>query len=101
MLAVGRDITPLDPFSAFIVVLAEAVTVHVYAWIGVPVSTSQAVVGAVVGVGLTKHASAISGSALLRIGLGWIATPLIAALVSVLLVFVSHLRYVAPVFGPM
>lgn len=99
MLAVGRGITPLDPFSAFVVVLAEAITVHAYAWIGVPVSTSQAVVGAVVGVGLTKHASAVRGSALLRIGLGWVATPLIAALLSVLLFFLSHLRYVSPALG--
>jgi len=34
---------------------------------------------------------------LARIGLGWVATPIIAALVSVLLFWAGHLRYVPPV----
>ena len=42
MKTVGREIVRLDAFSALIVVLAEAVTVHIYAFVGVPVSASQA-----------------------------------------------------------
>jgi inorganic phosphate transporter, PiT family len=91
---VGKSIVRLDAFSALVVVLAEAITVHIYAWIGVPVSTSQAVVGAVIGVGLVKQASAVQGSAVLRIFLGWLATPVIACGISVALYFLTHLRYV-------
>lgn len=94
MMAVGRSIVRLDAFSALVVVLSEAVTVHIYAVIGVPVSTSQAVVGAVLGVGLVKQATAVRFNALNRIGLGWLATPLAAGLVSAAIYFVSHLRYV-------
>jgi PiT family inorganic phosphate transporter len=94
MMTVGRKIVRLDAFGALVVVLAEAIIVHVYAWVGVPVSTSQAVIGAVIGVGLIKQASAVKGSVVLRIVLGWLATPVIAALVSVLLYFLIHLRYV-------
>lgn len=94
MLAVGSSIVRLDAFAALVVVLAEAVTVHIYAWIGVPVSTSQAVVGAVLGVGLVKQASAVRFNVLGRIALGWLATPLIAGLVSAGIYFVAHLRYV-------
>ena len=41
MMTVGRGLVKLDAFSAFIVILAEAVTVHIYAMVGVPVSTSS------------------------------------------------------------
>jgi PiT family inorganic phosphate transporter len=94
MSTVGRKIVRLDAFSALVVVLAEAITVHAYAWVGVPVSTSQAVVGAVIGVGLVKQASSVKASVVGRIMLGWLVTPVIAALVSVLLWFVTHLHYV-------
>ncbi len=96
MLSVGRSIVRLDAFSALVVVLSEAITVHIYAWIGVPVSTSQAVVGSVIGVGLVKQASAVRLSVVGRMALGWLATPIIAGLVSALIFVVAHLRYVGP-----
>ena len=94
MMTVGRSIVRLDAFSSLIVVLAEAITVHFYAWVGVPVSTSQAVVGAVIGVGLLKQANAIRAAVVVRIGLGWLATPLIAFAFAVALHYVTHLQYV-------
>jgi hypothetical protein len=39
MLTVGGGLVKLDGFSAFVAVLSEAITVHIYAIIGVPVST--------------------------------------------------------------
>ncbi len=78
MLTVGASITRLDAFSAFIVVLAEAVTVHIYAEVGVPVSTSQAVVGAVLGIGLLKGMRAVRFSAVALILGGWLLTPAVA-----------------------
>ena len=47
METVGTKLVQLDPFSALVVVLAEGLTVHFYTLVGVPVSTSQAVVGAI------------------------------------------------------
>jgi len=85
MLTVGKGITPLDAFSAFVVVLAQAVTVHIYALVGVPVSTSQAIVGAVLGIGLVRGIHIINGRMLRRIMAGWIATPFIAAAVGAIL----------------
>ncbi len=92
---VGRGMVKLDGYSALIVVLANAATVHMYAVIGVPVSTSQAVVGAVLGIGLLKRAEALKKRAILGVLSGWVATPVIAALVSVLIYFVTHLKYMA------
>lgn len=78
MLTVGKDIVKLDAFTAFIAVLSEAVTVHVFAIIGVPVSTSQAVVGAVLGVGLVKGLRLIKFRTVAKVLSGWVATPLVA-----------------------
>lgn len=94
MKMVGKGIVRLDGYSALIVVLSNAVTVHMYAVIGVPVSTSQAVVGAVLGIGLLKRAEALKKRAILGVFSGWIATPLIAALASMSIYFVAHLKYV-------
>lgn len=82
MLTVGKQITLLDHFSAVIAVLSQAITVWVFAIIGVPVSTSQAIVGAVIGAGLARGSSDINFKILRNIALGWLQTPLIAGFVS-------------------
>lgn len=75
MYTVGRDLVRLSAYPAFIVVLAQAATVHVFAEIGVPVSTSQAVVGAAIGVGLAAHTTTFNYRVLARISFGWLGTP--------------------------
>jgi len=94
MKTVGKGIVKLDAYSALIVVLSNAITIHIFAGIGVPVSTSQAVVGAVLGIGLLKRAEALKKGPILEVFSGWIATPFIAALVSIFIYFVTHLTYV-------
>jgi PiT family inorganic phosphate transporter len=79
MVTVGSRLVRLDPFSALVVLLAEAITVHFYTFVGVPVSTSQAVIGAVIGIGLLKGIRTVSKRTLLSILSGWFLTPLIAA----------------------
>ncbi len=75
MNTVGRGLVPLDAFSAFVSILAAAVAVHVYARLGVPVSTSHAVVGAVLGVGLLHGLRTVSSRTLAWVVLGWLFTP--------------------------
>ncbi len=88
MMTVGGGIVALDSYSALVVVLAEAITVHIYAMVGVPVSTSQAVVGAVLGIGILKGVQSVNGSTLLRIVLGWVGTPLITFILTLGTVYV-------------
>ena len=76
MMTIGKGIVPLDPFSAVVVVLAEALTLHFFTQIGVPVSSSRAVVGAVVGVGIVGDVQTVSFKMLKRISFGWIMTPI-------------------------
>ncbi len=82
MMSVGKSIVKLDSFSAFIAVLSEAVVVHIYSLIGVPVSTSQAVVGAIPGIGIIKGMKTVSFSSLFKIMIGWIMTPIVGLVIA-------------------
>ena len=86
METIGRKITVLDPFSAFVCVLGSALTVHFCKVIGVPVSTSQAMVGAVTGVGLIKGARTINLQSLRFIFAGWVMTPVAGAFLCYILI---------------
>ena len=79
MLTVGSRLVQLDAFSALVATLAMAVTVHFYTQLGAPVSTSQAIVGAVLGIGLFKGAKAINRRTVANIFFAWLCTPLVAA----------------------
>lgn len=94
METVGRRLVKLDPFSGLIVLLAEAVTVHIYTVIGVPVSTSQAVIGAVLGVGIVKGINTVRRHTLANIFLGWFLTPVVASFITICIEFALHLQYV-------
>ncbi len=86
MMTVGRDITPLDEYAALIAVLAGAITVEIFTQVGVPVSSSQAIVGGVAGIGLVKGVRTLSKRTLMGIVIGWISTPLSAGIISYVLV---------------
>jgi PiT family inorganic phosphate transporter len=76
---VGTGITPLDIPGAFVAQISSAFGMHLFSMLGIPVSTSSAIVGAVVGVGLVKGARAISTKMVLIILVGWILTPTLSA----------------------
>jgi PiT family inorganic phosphate transporter len=75
---VGKGITPLDIPAAFVAQVASAFGMHLFSMFGIPVSTSSAIVGAVVGVGLVKGAHGISTKTILTILIGWVLTPALA-----------------------
>ena len=82
MMTVGRDITPLDEYAALIAVLSGAITVEIFTQVGVPVSSSQAIVGGVAGIGLVKEVRALSKRTLIEIVIGWALTPISAGIIS-------------------
>jgi PiT family inorganic phosphate transporter len=93
MLTVGRSIVEMHAFSALAVVMAAAATVHLYAVIGVPVSTSQAVVGGLLGISLVRGWQLVKWRTLARVSAGWVATPFVGALFVLLLYFLTHLEF--------
>ena len=87
MITVGKGIAPLDPFTALVTILAEALTLHLFTQIGVPVSSSQAIVGAVVGVGIVGGLRTINPKMLVKITVGWLITPFAAGLKTILFIY--------------
>ncbi len=75
----GKKITTLGPVTAFTAQFAAALGVYVFVVIGIPVSTTQAIVGGVVGVGLTKSTKTVDTGTLGQILIGWIMTPVASA----------------------
>jgi inorganic phosphate transporter, PiT family len=79
---IGEGIIKLEPSSGFAAELATAATILIASRLGLPVSTSHALVGAVVGVGLVKNWQDVRLDTLKSIGLAWIVTIPIASLLS-------------------
>jgi inorganic phosphate transporter, PiT family len=79
---IGEGIIKLEPSSGFAAELATAATILIASSYGLPVSTSHALVGAVVGVGAVKNWRSVNLSTLRSIGLAWIVTIPIATLLS-------------------
>jgi PiT family inorganic phosphate transporter len=103
MLTVGSGLLPLSPVSAWVVVVSHSIVLFLFASQGlehflanaglptiplVPVSSSQAVVGAVIGIGLLKGGKGIKWRVLTNIASGWVTTPIIACLVSFVTLFI-------------
>ncbi len=79
---VGSGIAPLDVVTAFSAQMAAALAVHFFSILGIPVSTSQSVVGAVIGVGLYHGVRTVKLKKIGEIVIGWVATPKAACLFS-------------------
>lgn len=106
MMTVGDSLLPLTPVAAWVVVISQAVVLFLFASTGlehtllslglptiplIPVSSSQAVVGAVVGIGLLhgrKGAKQIRWRVLANIASGWASTPVMAAAICFVMLFV-------------
>lgn len=106
---VGNNLMRMSPLIAWVVVVSQSVVLFLFASQGlenfllshnlpalplVPVSSSQAVIGAVLGIGIAKGGHDLNWSILARIAVGWVTTPLTAAI----LCYVS-LFFLQNVFG--
>jgi PiT family inorganic phosphate transporter len=81
---VGHRIVELDPFSGFIATLSGALMLHAYAIFGVPVSASQAIVGAIVGIGLVKGVQTVQTKSIVQIVIAWFVVPVLTMLLAML-----------------
>jgi PiT family inorganic phosphate transporter len=75
---VGQALTTIDPIGAVAAQTSAALAVHFFSIVGIPVSTSQAVVGAVAGIALIRGSQALSKGKVIEVVGGWVAVPLIA-----------------------
>ncbi|RKZ46347.1 MAG: phosphate permease [Gammaproteobacteria bacterium] len=74
MKTVGTKITELTPTRGFAAELSAATTVVLASGVGIPVSTTHTLVGAVLGVGLARGISAINLRVVGSIFLSWLVT---------------------------
>jgi len=87
---VGSGITALTPSRAFCATLAAATTVIVSTSTGIPVSATQTLVGAVLGVGLARGIGALNLTVIRNIFTSWIIT--IPAAAGICIVFFFLLK---------
>jgi PiT family inorganic phosphate transporter len=105
MITVGNDLFKLTPVAALVVVLSESIVLFLFASKGletllashglptiplVPVSSSQAVIGAIVGIVLAKGGRGINMKVLGKVSSGWITTPVIAAIISFIALYFAQ-----------
>ena len=80
----GSRITKLRPFGGFCAETAGGITVLLATGLGVPVSTTHTITGAIVGVGSAQRVSAVRWGVAGRIVWAWILTiPMSAAIAAV------------------
>ena len=99
---VGSRVMRFSPLAALVVVLAHSLVLFLFASEGlehflashglptiplVPVSSSQAVVGAIIGIGLVRGGRELRWKTLGGIALGWVATPLMAGVLTFVTLF--------------
>ena len=102
MKTVGANIVELSPEAAMVVVLAQSLVLFLFSSSSlssflkeaglpsiplVPVSSSQVIIGCVLGIGIYKGVRNINFSLLGQIAAGWIATPLITCILTYLSLF--------------
>ena len=113
MFTVGSSIAPMSPVAAWAVVMAHSIVLFAFASEGlerllashglptiplVPVSSSQAIVGAVIGLGLMRSGRDVDWGLVRNIGLGWVTTPVIAGLVCFTTLFFVQNVFDQPVY---
>ena len=85
MMTIGKDISPLGPTSAFSSQFGAAIAVSSANLLGLPVSSGQAIVGAISGLGLYKG-ERVNKGLLLDIVKSWIRAPVFAGVLAFLLI---------------
>jgi PiT family inorganic phosphate transporter len=78
----GSKITRLSPMQGFCAETGGAITLFVATWLGIPVSTTHTITGAIVGVGAARRISAVRWNVASNIVFAWIITMPAAGLVA-------------------
>lgn len=112
---VGSAVMQMSPVAAWVVVMAHSLVLFLFASKGleeflashglptiplVPVSSSEVVVGAVIGIGMLGGGRAVRWRAVGKIAAGWVTTPVIAAVVSFFGLFVLQNVFKQQVYRP-
>ncbi|MEP7454264.1 inorganic phosphate transporter [Phyllobacterium sp. SB3] len=87
----GSKITRLNPMQGFCAETGGAITLFGATWLGIPVSTTHTITGAIIGVGAARRVSAVRWGLAGNIVIAWVVTMPVAALISAVFYWVSGL----------
>ena len=87
----GSKITRLNPMQGFCAETGGALTLFGATWLGIPVSTTHTITGAIIGVGASRRLSAVRWGLAGNIVIAWIVTLPAAATISALCYWLSDL----------
>lgn len=88
---IGSEITQLTPSRGFAAQLATASTVVFASGLGLPVSTTQTLVGAILGIGFARGMGALNVSVIRNIFLSWIVTLPAGAVLAIIYYYLIHI----------
>ncbi|MDQ0561457.1 PiT family inorganic phosphate transporter [Rhizobium mesoamericanum] len=87
----GSKITRLNPMQGFCAETGGALTLFAATWLGIPVSTTHTITGAIIGVGAARRVSAVRWGLAGNIVVAWVITLPAAALISALFYWIAGL----------
>lgn len=90
---IGENIIALQPSSGFCAELATATTILLASRLGLPVSTSHALVGGVVGIGLVQSLNSVKFQTLQGIATAWLVTVPISAFLSAAIFSIARIVF--------
>ena len=85
---IGSNITHLTPSRGFAAEIAAASTVVISSGLGLPISTTQTLVGAVLGVGMARGIAALNLGVIRNIFVSWVVTLPIGAVLSIIFFYI-------------
>ena len=87
----GSKITRLNPMQGFCAETGGALTLFGATWLGIPVSTTHTITGAIVGVGAARRISAVRWGIAKSIVVAWIVTLPATAAIAAATYWITHL----------
>lgn len=93
MATIGTGITDLTPSRGFAAQFATAATVVVASGTGLPISTTQTLVGAVLGIGLARGIAALNMNVIRNIIISWVVTLPAGALFAIIIYYILNLIF--------
>jgi inorganic phosphate transporter, PiT family len=85
----GSKITRLTPMQGFCAETGGAITLFMATWLGIPVSTTHTITGAIIGVGAARRTSAVRWGVAKGIVVAWVVTIPASAIISALFYVVA------------